>query len=83
MDRLSLIISIFTGAVATGALVVTALTLGYYNWYMIGAATAVGFILAWPLAYVISRKIKRDDPEFDHTRKDRHGPIPTPGAPEV
>lgn len=83
MDRLSLVISMFTGAVATGAAVTTVMVLGLYSWLAIGIAAAFGWIAAWPLAYGISRWIKREDPHFDHTRAKDKGPIPDPTAREV
>ena len=44
-----------------------------------------GFVLAWPAAYVISQRIKKDDPDFQPPEevKKRNAPIPKPGAPEV
>jgi hypothetical protein len=83
MDRLSLFLTLATGAVTTGSLVILTLSLGYYGWGPIGAAAATGALLAWPAAYLVSRRIKRNDPDFDHRRKDAHGPLPDPRAPEV
>ena len=45
-------------------------------------AAVVGVLASWPAAYAISRRIKRDDPGFDHTRA-RPGPLPDPGGREV
>ena len=47
----------------------------------IGGAAAVGALAAWPLAYLISRRVKRKDPNFDHTREGSL--IPDPSKPEV
>ena len=75
MDRLSFYLTLATGPMTVGALVITVLTLGYYSW------PAIGGVAAWPLAYVISRRIKRRDPNFDHTRAG--GLVPRPSQPEV
>lgn len=84
MDRLSLILSLVSGSLITGALVITVLTLGYYNWWAIGGAVVVGFALAWPSAYLVSRRIKNNDPEWSpHRDPFEHGPIPRPGRKEV
>lgn len=83
MDRLSILITLFTGAVVTGALVIAAFTFGYYGWAPILGAVAIGWILAWPLAYLISRKIKREDPDFDHRQKTETKIIPDPDAREI
>ncbi|MCF6444023.1 hypothetical protein [Nereida sp. MMG025] len=84
MDRLSLILSLAVGAVITGGFTIIVLSLGYYNWYAIGGAAILGFALSWPSAYLISRRIKRQDPEFDHTRvRDVDVVIPERNAREV
>ncbi|SHM06984.1 hypothetical protein SAMN05443432_104311 [Roseovarius litoreus] len=83
MDRLSLFLTLATGPVTTGGLVIAAMSMGYYGWPVIGTAAAIGFLLAWPAAYLVSRRIKRHDPDFDHTRENRTGVIPDPQAPEV
>lgn len=81
MDRLSLYLTLATGPVTVGGLVITVLALGYYTWPAIGGAAAVGALAAWPLAYLISRRVKRKDPNFDHTREG--GLVPDPSQPEV
>lgn len=83
MDRLSLYLTLATGPVTTGVLVIAAMSMGYYGWPVIGTAAAIGFLLAWPAAYLVSRRIKRNDPDFDHTREHDTGVIPDPKAPEV
>jgi len=82
MDRLSFVLTLATGPVLTGGLVIVVLSLGYYGWGPVVAAAATGIVLSWPAAYLVSRWIKRRDPDFDHTRAD-HGPLPDPNAPEV
>jgi peptidoglycan/LPS O-acetylase OafA/YrhL len=84
MDRLSIYLTFIVGAVTTGALVVAVLVAGWYSWPAIGGATAVGFILAWPVSYMISRRIKRLDKAWDETKvHDVPGGLPDPAAPEV
>ncbi|WP_397542441.1 hypothetical protein [Roseovarius salis] len=81
MDRLSLILTLATGPVLTGGFVIAVLSLGFYGWPAIVTAAALGLLLSWPAAYLISRRIKRRDPGFDHTRNS--GGLPDPTAPEV
>ncbi|MFP7673996.1 hypothetical protein ACG74X_11650 [Marivita sp. S0852] len=83
MDRLSIYLTMMTGAVLTGTLVIIAFTFGYYGWVPILGAVAIGYALSWPVAYVISRQIKRNDPNWDHTRKDRTDAVPRVNEPEV
>jgi hypothetical protein len=83
MDRLSIVLTLMTGAVLTGGLVVAAFSLGWYGWPPILGAAAIGFAASWPVALTISRRIKRADPSWDETRIDRvPDTIPRPGAPE-
>jgi predicted PurR-regulated permease PerM len=82
MDRLSIYLTLVTGAVLTGSLVVAAFSLGWYGVAPVAIAVVAGFALSWPAAYLVSREIKRRDPHFDH-RRARPGPIPDPRAPEV
>ncbi|MDT8856927.1 hypothetical protein RNZ50_18190 [Paracoccaceae bacterium Fryx2] len=84
MDRLSIFLTIIVGALVTGGLVTAALAMGWYSWPAIGGAALLGVLLTWPASYLISRRIKRQDPLWDETKVDRvDGVIPTPGAPEV
>ncbi len=83
MDRLSLFLTLATGPVTTGVFVIAVMSMGYYTWPAIGGAAALGWLTAWPAAYLVSRWIKRDDPEFDHTKVEDKSPIPDPSAPEV
>lgn len=64
MDRLSIVLTFMTGSVLVGGLVIVVLALGLYNWPSIVIAAAIGLFLTWPTAYVISRWIKRDDPDW-------------------
>ena len=84
MDRLSIILTLMTGAVLTGGLVIAAFSLGWYGWPAVIGAAVIGFGASWPSAYLISRRIKRQDPGWDETRVDRvDGKVPDPDAPEV
>ncbi|SHH98723.1 hypothetical protein [Marivita hallyeonensis] len=84
MDRLSLILSLLSGAFITGTLVVTAFTLGFYNWWVIGGAAITGWVAAWPVAYLISRRIKARDRDWSPDRKPSdYAPMPKLGAKEV
>lgn len=84
MDRLSIFLTIIVGAMITGGLVVIVLSLGWYSWPAIGGAAALGVVLTWPASYAISRRIKRQDPNWDATKVDRvDGLIPDAAAPEV
>jgi hypothetical protein len=84
MDRLSIVLTLIVGSVLTGALVITVLALGWYSWLAIGSAAVTGFVLTWPASYLVSRRIKRQDPDWDETRADKvDGILPEPGAKEV
>ena len=84
MDRLSIILTLIVGSLLSGGLVTTVLVLGMYSWPAIAGAAGVGFVLSWPVSYVISRQIKKEDPSWDETRvEDVEGIIPKPNAPEV
>ncbi len=83
MDRFSNLLTLMTGAVLTGAIIIAAFSMGYYGWPTIITAALVGFLLSWPVAYAISRMTKRRDRNWDHTRVDRTDRVPRPGDPEV
>lgn len=84
MDRLSIFLSIAVGSVVAGTLVIIVLALGWYSWLAIGGAAAIGTLLTWPISYVISRRIKRQDPDWDETKVNRvKGVIPDTSAREV
>jgi len=84
MDRLSIFLTLAVGSVVTGSLVIAVLAMGWYNWPAIGGAAALGFLLSWPASYAVSRRIKRQDPDWDETKVDDvEGVIPEPSAREV
>jgi len=84
MNRLSIFLTLAVGSVVTGTLIVIVMTLGWYSWSAIGGAAAVGVLSTWPLSYVLSRRIKRQDPGWDETKVDKvQSVVPEPSAPEV
>ena len=84
MDRLSIYLTFATGPVLTGAVVITLFSLGFYTLWTILLGVAAGMLLSWPAAYLISRKIKKDDPDWDHTKAADHASaVPRADAPEV
>lgn len=83
MDRLSILLTIMTGAVLTGVLVILAFSFGWYGWLPILTAAAIGAVLSWPAAYYISRRTKRQDPNWDHKRVEDTSAVPQPGEREV
>ncbi|PWK61469.1 hypothetical protein [Roseicyclus mahoneyensis] len=84
MDRLSIVLTLIVGSVVTGGLIIAVLALGWYSWFAIGTAAAIGFLLSWPASYLVSRRIKRQDPGWDETRAaEVDGLVPDPSAKEV
>lgn len=82
MDRLSVVLTLVTGSVLVGGLVIVVMSLGYYAWLPIAAAVVVGLLLTWPAAYVISRWIKLQDPGWrirggsDDNKEERQADFP-------
>lgn len=85
MDRLSIFLTMMTGSVLVGGLVIISFSLGYYGWPYIAAAAVIGLILTWPAAYWISRRIKKRDPGWNEEEGHRKGQNPEklPGSREV
>jgi len=84
VDRLSIYLTLIVGSLITGTLVTAVLVMGWYSWPAIGGAALVGFAVTWPLSYLFSRRIKRNDPHWDETRIDTvEGVIPDNSAREV
>jgi hypothetical protein len=81
MDRLSILLTLMTGALIAAPIVVTAFALGYYSVWPIVIAASVSLIAAWPIAYLISRRIKAQDPHWDKSAEP--SALPDPKAPEV
>ena len=84
MDRLALYLSMISGGSIAGALVIVFFSLGWYTWWAIAMAAVIGIATAWPSAYIVSRRIKKNDPEWhpDHKPGD-FGTVPPRDAPEV
>ncbi len=83
MDRLAIVLTLVTGLPLTGVLVILAFTFNWYGWPPIVVAAVVGFGLAWPLGYVISRRIKARDPLWNARRgEERDRAAHEPGPPE-
>jgi hypothetical protein len=81
---LSILLTLIVGSMVTGGLIIVVLSLGWYSWPAIGGAAALGVALSWPASYAISRRIKRQDPNWDATKVDRvEDVVPDPQAPEV
>ncbi len=68
MDRLSIVLTLAVGPVLTGGMMIVVLSLGWYSWAAIAGAAALGTLLTWPASYVISRRIKQQDPNWDETK---------------
>lgn len=83
MDRLSLYLILATGPVLAGGFVTILMSFGIYSWVYVLPAGIIGWLLGWPAGYVISRWIKREDPNFDHTKGAEGGILPDPSAPET
>ncbi|MEH6774528.1 MAG: hypothetical protein V7668_11425 [Cereibacter changlensis] len=84
MDRLAILLTMLTGAMITGTLVVVFFSMGYYGWGPVIIAVVIGMVGAWPSAWGISRRIKRKDPGWDETQVEKApSSIPRPGAPEL
>jgi len=84
MDRLKYVLYIAgVFPLLAGGLVTAVLALGYYSLPAILLAGGVGLILALPLSYLISRRIKREDPNFDHREPPEFGLMPDPDAREA
>lgn len=64
MDRLSIILSLLSGAFVTGAIATAAFSLGYYSWWWVALSAIFGFAMAWPTGFLISRMIKKQDPNW-------------------
>lgn len=83
MDRLSIVLTLMTGAVLTGTLTIAMFTLGFYAWPAVIVSAGIGFLASWPLAYLISRWIKRADPHWNEKDEAKARGIPQPASPEV
>lgn len=77
MDRLSIMLTPVTGGVITGGIVAILFSLGFYSWAAVATGAVIGCVLAWPAAYIVSRKIKNEDPFWTRARaQDVRGGLP-------
>ena len=84
MKRLSFYLALLSWTLVSGALIIAAFSLGYYNWWAIALAVVAGLLIAWPSARLVSRRIKNSDPEWSpHRDPFEHGPIPKPERKDV
>ncbi|MEW2919359.1 CTP synthetase [Ruegeria sp. ANG10] len=59
MSPLTLILHIFLGSTLAGAAVIAVLAMGYTSsWTTILIAAVVGFVAAFPVSYLVARKLE-------------------------
>lgn len=76
MKRLSFYLALLSWTLVSGALIIAAFSMGYYNWWVIAIAVVAGFLIAWPSARLVARRIKENDPEWSvHRDAPRTGPV--------
>jgi len=68
MFRLRHVIYMMTNAVIVGGLFILVLSLGIGGWLTMFGSVVVGFIVAWPIARLIARWIKIDDPAWNEAQ---------------
>lgn len=71
MDRLALFLTLISGSLITGALVVTAISLGHHAWWSVIGAAGIGYSMAWPSAHLLSKHINQRDPDRTSRNPDR------------
>jgi len=67
MFRLRHVVYMMTNAVVVGSLLIVVISLGLTGWVTIFGAVVLGFVLAWPLARIVARWIKIEDPAWNET----------------
>jgi hypothetical protein len=77
MFRLRYVVAMMTNAVVVGSLIILVLSLGWVGWVPVFGAIALGFVISWPLALIVTRVIKAKDPAWNE-EKDR--PVATERA---
>jgi hypothetical protein len=65
MFRLRYVIVLMTNAVIVGTLIILVLSLGWVGYVPLFGAIALGFVVSWPVARVIARWIKVEDPAWN------------------
>ena len=84
MDRLSLFLTMMSATGIAGAFVIGFFSVGWYTWQAIALAAVIGALAGWPVAKLVSRRIKKKDPLFNPPRGAKDDSlIPNPNAPEV
>jgi len=68
MFRLRHIVYMMTNAVIVGGMLILVLSLGLEGWLTMFGSVVVGFIVAWPVARLIARWIKIEDPAWNESR---------------
>lgn len=63
MSRLYLFLLVVSAFTLAGVGVIAMLTLGFYSWPAILGAATIGIIGAFPIAWVIARRIQATDPK--------------------
>jgi hypothetical protein len=67
MFRLRYVVLMMTNAVLVGSLIILVLSLGFVGWVPVVGAILIGHLLSWPVARVVTRWIKIDDPAWNET----------------
>lgn len=76
MKRLSFYLALLSWTLVSGALIIAAFSMGYYTWWVIAIAVVAGFLIAWPSARLVARRIKENDPEWSvHRDAPRTDPV--------
>ena len=68
MFRLRHVVAMMTNAVLVGSLIILVLSFGLVGWVPVFGAIALGFVVSWPIARLIARHIKAEDPAWDEAR---------------
>ena len=58
MSPLTLILHIFLGSTLAGSAVIAVLAMGYATWTTLLIAAVVGFIAAFPISFLVARKLE-------------------------
>ncbi len=58
MSPLTLILHIFLGSTLAGSAVIAVLAMGYSAWTTILIAAIVGFVAAFPVSFLVARKLE-------------------------
>ncbi|WP_171210895.1 CTP synthetase [Ruegeria sp. HKCCA5426] len=58
MSPLTLILHIFLGSTLAGSAVIAVLVLGFASWTAMLIAAVAGFVAAFPVSYMVSRKLE-------------------------